>query len=159
VTPKVGLAQFIEVAVLELILCLLCAVCLLNCMQLPDLTDLDLPSNVVAASIVLRYWTGGNVVPIAAWLTIFNVAILVVNFLGIRFFGEFEFWLSTIKVITLVGLLIMSICLTSGANPAGDVIWFRYWGGDSGPFASYKVGGSKGAFLGVWACMGEPSRR
>jgi len=111
------------------------------------------PNNVVAASIVLRYWSGGNVVPIAGWLTIFNVASLVINFLGIKFFGEFEFWLSLIKVVTLIGLLIMSICLTSGANPAGDVIWFRYWGGDSGPFASYKVGGSKGAFLGVWACM------
>lgn len=109
------------------------------------------PNNIVAGSTILRYWAGGRAVHVAVWLTIFIVAILLINFLGIRFFGEFEFWLSLIKVVTLVGLLIMSICLTSGANPQGDVIWFRYWGGDSGPFASYKVGGSKGAFLGVWA--------
>lgn len=109
------------------------------------------PNNIVAAGLVLNYWEGGRSVPIAAWLSIFIVAILVINFLGIRFFGEFEFWLSLIKVITLIGLLIMSICLTSGANPQGDVIWFRYWGGNSGPFASYKVGGQTGRFLGVWA--------
>jgi amino acid transporter len=32
------------------------------------------------------------------------------------------------------------------------VIWFEYWQ-NPGPFASYKVDGSKGAFLGVWACF------
>lgn len=110
------------------------------------------PNNVVAASIVLSYWSGGKAVPIAAWISVFNVAILIINFLGVRFFGEFEFWLSLIKVITLIGLLLMSIILTSGGNPQGDVVWFRYWK-DPGPFSHYKVGGSKGAFLGVWSCM------
>ena len=81
------------------------------------------------------------------------IAILIINFLGIRFFGEFEFWLSLIKVITLVGLIIMSICLTSGANPQREVIWFKYWAPPSGPFAGYKADGSVGAFLGWWAVM------
>jgi len=111
------------------------------------------PNNVTVASIVIGYWPGGKSVPIAAWISIFIVAILLVNFLGIKVFGEVEFWLSLIKVITLIGLLIMSICLTAGANPAGETIGFRYWKGTSGPFSHYKVGGSKGAFLGVWACF------
>jgi len=110
------------------------------------------PNNIVAASVVLSYWPGGQKVHIAAWITIFNIAILIINFLGVRFFGEFEFWLSLIKVVTLVGLLIMSICLTSGANPRGETVGFRYWS-DPGPFSSYKVGGAKGAFLGVWSCF------
>ena len=56
-------------------------------------------------------------------------------------------------MLTLIGLLVMSIVLTSGGNPSGDVIWFRYWAPPSGPFASYKTTGSTGAFLGVWACF------
>jgi len=108
------------------------------------------PNNIVACSIVLRYWPGGQDIPIAATLVVFLVAILLINALGIRFFGELEFWLSLVKVITLIGLIIMSLCLTLGANPAHDRIGFRYWK-DPGPFAHYKFQNDLGAFLGVWA--------
>jgi len=89
-------------------------------------------------------------VPLAAWLIIFIFAIGIVNLCGIKFFGEIEFWLSLIKVITLIGLIIMSFCLTLGANPQNDRVGFRYWV-DPGPFSSYLVGGTTGRFLGVWS--------
>lgn len=49
------------------------------------------PNNVTVASIVIAYWPGGQSVPIAAWISIFIVAILLVNFLGIKVFGEVEY--------------------------------------------------------------------
>ena len=53
----------------------------------------------------------------------------------------------------MIGLIIMSIVLTSGGNPTNTVIWFRFWAPPSGPFAAYKGTGSAAAFAGVWACF------
>jgi yeast amino acid transporter len=44
----------------------------------------------------------------------------VVNLLGVRVFGELEFWFSSLKVITLIGLLFMSIIIDLGGNPVSD---------------------------------------
>lgn len=73
-----------------------------------------------------------------------SLTVVSVNCLGIRVFGELEFWFSSIKVITLTGLIIFGIivgqlvssnsgtlCLILppdlGGNPRGDRIGFRYW--------------------------------
>ena len=37
------------------------------------------------------------------------LTVVSVNCLGIRVFGELEFWFSSIKVITLIGLIIFGI--------------------------------------------------
>jgi amino acid permease len=38
-----------------------------------------------------------------------SLTVVSVNCLGIRVFGELEFWFSSIKVITLIGLIIFGI--------------------------------------------------
>ncbi|KAG8910682.1 hypothetical protein FRC01_006197, partial [Tulasnella sp. 417] len=50
------------------------------------------PNNLSAAGIVIRYWDKQAKVHIAVWMTIFIVLVLLINLLGIRFFGELEFW-------------------------------------------------------------------
>ncbi|KAJ7197879.1 amino acid permease-domain-containing protein [Mycena rebaudengoi] len=67
------------------------------------------PNNINAAGVVLAYWHG-------AW-TIFILFIMVVNFLGVRVFGELEFWFSSIKVLCLIGLLLMGIIIDLGTFP------------------------------------------
>lgn len=41
--------------------------------------------------------------PVGAWLAIYLVCIIGLNLLGIRVFGELEFWMSFVKVVTLTG--------------------------------------------------------
>lgn len=58
-------------------------------------------------------------------LVIFIAFALFVNLLGVRFFGELEFWTSSLKVITLIGLILMGIIIDLGGNPKHDRIGFR----------------------------------
>jgi amino acid transporter len=59
--------------------------------------------------------------------SIIIVVIVAINILGVAFFGEIEFWMSTCKVLVLVGLLLLGIILDLGGGPTHDRIGFRYW--------------------------------
>ncbi|KAF9480121.1 dicarbixylic amino acid permease [Pholiota conissans] len=113
------------------------------------------PNNVNAAGVVVQYWTQS--VHIAIWMVIFILFIFAINLLGVRVFGELEFWFSAIKVIALIGLLLMGIIIDLGGNPHHDRIGFRYWHAPDGPMGSYlldQVHNSKTAiFCGFWAVM------
>lgn len=58
---------------------------------------------------------------------IFLVAIVVINYFGVEFFGEFEFWLSLFKIIILIGIILFSLCIVLGGGPDHDRRGFRYW--------------------------------
>ncbi|KAM0747841.1 dicarboxylic amino acid permease [Meredithblackwellia eburnea MCA 4105] len=109
------------------------------------------PNNLVAASIVVQYWVSPTKMPVGAWLAIFIALIIVLNFLGVRVFGEVEFWMSLFKVITLTGLIIFGIVVDLGGAPNHDRKGFRYWRDQ--PFSHYLKTGSLGEFLGVWSAM------
>ena len=59
---------------------------------------------------------------------------------------------SSIKVITIVGLIILGIIIDLGGGPNHDRIGFRYWR-NPGLFAQYDgIAGIKGRFLG-WSAV------
>lgn len=60
-----------------------------------------LPLELTAASITLSYWPGAAAVNPAAWVIIFWVAVVAINFFGVRGYGEAEFVFSIIKVIAV----------------------------------------------------------
>lgn len=74
------------------------------------------------------------------------------NYLGIELFGELEFWLSSFKVIIIVGIIIFSLVIACGGGPSGDAPGFRYWH-NPGAFAELYAEGSLGKFLGFWSVM------
>jgi amino acid transporter len=115
------------------------------------------PNNINAAGVVLQFWKGGRDVNVAVWMTIFIVFIFTVNLLGVRVFGELEFWFSSIKVLALIGLLLMGIIIDLGGNPRHDRIGFRYWQPPNGPMGTYKQNivqdTSLSTFLGFWSVM------
>ncbi|OBZ75307.1 hypothetical protein A0H81_04423 [Grifola frondosa] len=113
------------------------------------------PNNINAAGVVIQYWT--QRVHIAVWMVIFILLIFCINLLGVRFFGELEFWFSSIKVITLIGLLLMGIIIDLGGNPRHDRIGFRYWDHPYGPMGTYLLSQVHNKhlaiFLGFWATL------
>ncbi|KAJ7109326.1 dicarbixylic amino acid permease [Mycena epipterygia] len=115
------------------------------------------PNNINAAGVVITYWAGARKVPIEAWMVIFIVFIALVNLLGVRVFGEMEFWFSSIKVVSLIGLLLMGIIIDLGGNPKHDRIGFRYWKAPNGPMGHYLLGvvhkEHLSIFLGFWAVL------
>lgn len=57
---------------------------------------------------------------------------------------------SSIKVITITGLIILGIVLDLGGGPSHDRIGFRYWK-HPGPFNQFDgISGAKGRFLAWW---------
>jgi len=84
-----------------------------------------MPLELVAASIVIGYWN--NTINPAAWVVIFYVTIVIINFFGVRGYGEAEFIFSIIKVTAVVGFIILGIILTCGGGPVGGYIGGRYW--------------------------------
>ncbi|KAE8233512.1 hypothetical protein CF326_g1449 [Tilletia indica] len=104
------------------------------------------PSQLNASALLLSFWS--DVSP-AVWVSVFLAVILLLNLGGVKLFGEIEFWLSFIKIVTLTGLIILGICIDLGASPSGDRIGFRNW--RIKPFAEYIETGSLGRFLGAWS--------
>jgi len=72
-----------------------------------------LPLEIVAASITLDFWPGARDTNPAAWVTIFLVVIVAINFFGVRGYGEAEFVFAIIKVIAVIGFIILGIILVS----------------------------------------------
>lgn len=73
--------------------------------------------------------------------------VIVVNILGVKWFGEIEFWLSFTKIITLIGLILLALLIDLGGVPGQERLGFRYW--EHGrAFKAYKTTGDLGKFLG-----------
>lgn len=85
------------------------------------------PNQLTAAALVIQYWLPRDKVNPGVWIAIFLVAIICINYFGIRFFGEFEFWLSSFKVVTIVGVIILSFVLALGGGPDHNRKGFYYW--------------------------------
>ncbi|KAL3230453.1 Arginine permease CAN1 [Nakaseomyces bracarensis] len=73
---------------------------------------------------VIQYWTFK--VPLAAWIGIFWTLITLMNFFPVKIYGEFEFWVASVKVIAIVGYLIYALVIVCGGSSQGP-IGFRYW--------------------------------
>jgi amino acid transporter, AAT family len=71
-------------------------------------------SEVVAASIYCKLWFPG--MPSWIWIGLFSIVILYVNTTNIGNLGTFEYWLSMIKIVTIVAFLILGMALLSGVG-------------------------------------------
>lgn len=110
------------------------------------------PNQLTAASLIIQYWCPREKVNPGVWIAIFLVIILLVNGIGIEKFGEIEFWLSSVKVLVMLGLILFALVIACGGGPNGDAPGFRYWH-NPGAFAEVYRGGALGKFLGFWSVM------
>ncbi|KAH7346679.1 putative arginine permease [Rhexocercosporidium sp. MPI-PUGE-AT-0058] len=89
----------------------------------------------------------------AMWVGLMLMVVWAVNWGGTRVFGEMEFWFCTIKVITIVGLIIVGVVITAGGGPNHQAIGFRFWN-ETGCFVQYSdIPGAKGRFLSFFSVM------
>ncbi|KAK7426419.1 amino acid transporter [Neonectria magnoliae] len=113
------------------------------------------PNQITAGAMVLEYWIPRSQLNPGVFVAVFLTAVVLINWLGVRFFGEFEFWLSSFKVLVLVALMLVTVVIAAGGGPDGDPRGFRYWR-DPGAFAvedAWDVSPAMARFLGVWSTM------
>lgn len=103
-----------------------------------------------AGAILLDYWE--TPVHSAVWITIILVVCLALNIIAVEVFGEAEFWFASIKLITIMGLVIVGIVIMAGGAPKGGAIGFTYWK-DPGAFKEYVGTGATGRFTAYWTAF------
>jgi amino acid transporter len=103
-----------------------------------------------AGAILLDYWE--TPVHSAVWITIILVVCLALNIIAVEVFGEAEFWFASIKLITIMGLVIVGIVIMAGGAPNGGAIGFSYWK-DPGAFKEYVGTGATGRFTAYWTAF------
>ena len=109
-----------------------------------------LPAELTAAAVLCSYWSDASP---AIFISACLVIVLLINLLGARGYAEAEFWFCSIKILTIVGLILLSFLLDVGAVGDQGRLGFRYWK-DPGPFAQYHdIPGSLGRFLGFWSVL------
>jgi amino acid transporter len=121
-----------------------------------------LPAEISAAAVLISYWTPAGVVDSTCttgicngsmWIGLMLIVVYAINYAGTRVYGEMEFWFCSIKIITIVGLIILGIIISAGGGPNHEAIGFKFWQ-ESGGFVQYKgIQGSEGRFLGFFSVL------
>ncbi|KAJ5994498.1 Arginine permease CAN1 [Penicillium sp. IBT 35674x] len=105
---------------------------------------------LTATGLIIQYWD--PTINTAIFIAVFWVVITILNLLPVNFYGEVEFWLSTAKVLTVIGFIIFGICIDAGAGDQG-YLGFHNWV-HPGPFVDYLVTpGPTAKFVGFWAVL------
>lgn len=99
---------------------------------------------------MIQYWLPRDKVNPGVFIAVFLVCIVIINYFGVRFFGELEFWLSSVKVIVILGLILLSLILACGGGPDHHASGFQYWN-NPGAFHEYIATGAEGRFLAVYS--------
>lgn len=86
-----------------------------------------LPSEWNGAVLILRYWISDEQMPLWAWVLVFFAFFLCMTTVGVRIYGEIEFYLGWFKIASLGLCFLLSILYNVGAFGTG-YIGFRYWG-------------------------------
>nr|WP_246540491.1 amino acid permease [Microbacterium flavum] len=74
-----------------------------------------LGSEFTAAGILMQRWFPA--VPVWVWCLIFAATLFTINAISARVFGETEFWLSLIKVLAIVALIVLGGAAIFGFTP------------------------------------------
>jgi amino acid transporter len=112
---------------------------------------------LTASGLIIQYWAPD--LNIGVLVAVFFVVITALNLMPVSVYGEIEFWLSSVKVVTILGFLIFGICINAGAGQHG-YLGFKTWK-NPGAFAPYLVDTNKtlaeniplARFVGLWAVM------
>ncbi|KAF8464754.1 amino acid permease-domain-containing protein [Gautieria morchelliformis] len=112
---------------------------------------ISLPAEISAAAVLINFWN--DKINSAVWITMCLVVVVIINFTGPRIYGECEFWFASVKVVTIIGLIILGLVIDLGGAPDHDRRGFRYWH-NPGPFPQFLgIEGAKGRFLAFWSTL------
>lgn len=88
-----------------------------------------LPFEISAACNIINFWPGANGISNAAWICPLLALLVIIQYFGVRGYGEVEFVISMIKITACIGFIILGIIIDVGGVPTDDrgYIGARYW--------------------------------
>ncbi|KAL7907150.1 amino acid permease domain-containing protein [Trichoderma velutinum] len=88
-----------------------------------------LPLELTVCSLVIQYWNQD--ISVGVWITIFWVAIILINIFGSIGYAEEEFWSSVIKLAATIVFMIICFVLVLGGGPSSgkysEYVGAHYW--------------------------------
>ncbi|KAI9774234.1 MAG: hypothetical protein M1835_006057 [Candelina submexicana] len=76
--------------------------------------------------LLINFWNESKALT-PLWITIFLFINLMIHFCPVRIFGEVEFVISAIKVVSVTVFIIVVWCIMGGAGPNGQKRGAEYW--------------------------------
>ena len=113
--------------------------------------SLTLCAEISAAAIVIGFWN--DTINQAAWITLILALIVCLNIFAVSIYGEAEFIFASVKIITIVGLLLLAFIIDLGGSPDQGRLGFRYWSDPWAPMKAYVGAGNTGRFAGLFATL------
>ena len=101
---------------------------------------------------MIQFWNGVVDINVAAWISIIIVVVVALNIFAVSIYGEAEFIFASIKIVTIVGLIIFAFIIDLGGGPTHDRLGFRYWK-NPGAMKPYIADGNTGRFLGFFSTL------
>ncbi|MGQ4004717.1 amino acid permease [Francisellaceae bacterium CB52] len=95
-------------------------------------------SEIIAAGLVMQYWFPD--VNISWWIGLFFLLICFINVLSVRVYGEAEYWLSIIKIATVVIFITVGTLVIFGLVGSQGVVGFKNIHIGDGPFHAGWLG-------------------
>lgn len=117
--------------------------------------SLTLCAEISAAAVVIGFWN--DTINQAVWISIIIVIIIGLNIFAVSIYGEAEFIFASVKIVTIVGLLILAFIIDLGGAPDQGRLGFRYWKEPYAAMRSYpnvgKAGTDAARFAGFFATL------
>ncbi|KAJ3168160.1 hypothetical protein HDU88_001598 [Geranomyces variabilis] len=108
-----------------------------------------LATELAASGVIIGYWK--KVVPEYVWSLLILVLIVFFNMFGGRGYGEMEYWLSLIKIMTVIIFIIVGTLVAAGAL-GGHTYGFENWT-NPGAFVSDGPDVYSNAFANICSTM------
>ena len=112
---------------------------------------LTLCAEISAAAIVIGYWN--DTINQAVWISIILVLIICLNIFAVSIYGEAEFIFASMKLITIMALLLLALIIDLGGAPHEGRLGFRYWKHPYAAMREYIGTGNTGRFAGLFTTL------
>ena len=78
---------------------------------------------------IIHFWTSVENVNDCAWIIPLLFALCVIQYFGVRGYGEVEFVLSAMKITACIGFMILGIIINCGGVPTDNrgYLGAKYW--------------------------------
>ncbi|KAF9109307.1 hypothetical protein BGX27_007760 [Mortierella sp. AM989] len=101
---------------------------------------LTIPAELAASAVIIGFWLGpDSTFPVWIVPLIIIVIMVGINLVGVKAYGELEYWFSILKVVTIIMFIVCGILVDAGVL-GGVKYGMAAWHIDGAPF--------KGGFLG-----------
>ncbi|GAB4222278.1 MAG: amino acid permease [Francisella sp.] len=95
-------------------------------------------TEVIAAALVMQYWFPGS--SILLWSTFFFLLVFSLNVFSVNIYGEVEYWLSFIKISTVIIFIVVGFLSIFGLVGNHQSVGFHNWYIGDAPFHNGWLG-------------------